>query len=58
MLIKVKKSSDLRGCDVTDESIYYERRKFINTSAKYAAAELLASYGVLPGGVGYFEPLL
>lgn len=48
MLIKVKNSSDYRDCDVTDEAIYYERRQFINSSAKYAAAGLLASYGVLP----------
>ena len=48
MLIKIKDSSSLRDYDVTDESIYYERRQFINTSAKYAATGLLASYGVLP----------
>ena len=48
MLIQVKNSSDFRDCDVTDEAIYYERRQFINTTAKYAATGLLASYGVLP----------
>jgi sulfoxide reductase catalytic subunit YedY len=48
MLIKVKNSSDLRDCDATDEAIYYDRRQFINTSAKYAAAGMLSSYGVLP----------
>ncbi len=48
MLIKTKTGSDLRDCDVTDESLYVERRQFINTSAKFAAAGLLASYGMLP----------
>jgi len=48
MLIKIKKSSDFKDCDVTDQAIYYERRQFINTSVKYAAAGMLASYGILP----------
>ncbi len=44
----MKNSSDLRDCDVTDEELYYERRQFINTSAKFAATGVLASYGLLP----------
>jgi sulfoxide reductase catalytic subunit YedY len=48
MLIKIKNSSSLRDCDVTDEAVYSERRQFINNSAKYTAAGILASYGVLP----------
>ncbi len=48
MLIKIKDLSSLRDCDVTDENIYSDRRRFIKTSAKYAATGALASYGVLP----------
>lgn len=48
MLIKIKDSSSLRDCDVTDENIYTGRRRFIKSSAKYAATSVLASYGVLP----------
>ena len=48
MLIKIKDSSSLRDCDVTDENIYSDRRRFIKISAKYAATGALASYGVLP----------
>ena len=48
MLIKIKDSSSLRDCDVTDEAIYSDRRQFIKTSAKYATTGVLASYGVLP----------
>ena len=48
MLIRIKKSSELRDCDVTDESLYYERRHFINTSAKLAATGLMVSYGLWP----------
>lgn len=47
MLIKIKDSSTLRDCDLTDEIIYSDRRQFIKTSAKYAATGVLASYGVL-----------
>jgi len=48
MLIKIKDSSSLRDCEVTDENIYSTRRQFIKTSAKYAATGALASYGMLP----------
>jgi len=48
MLIKIKDSSSLRDCDVTDENIYSDRRRFIKISAKFAATGALASYGVLP----------
>ena len=48
MPVKIKSSINLRDCDVTDESLYYERRQFINSTAKYAAAGLLANYGMFP----------
>lgn len=48
MLIKIKKSSDLRDCDVTDQALYYERRHFINNSAKLVATGLMAGYGLWP----------
>lgn len=48
MLIKNNDLSVLRDCDVTDEAIYKQRRQFINTSVKYAAAGILGSYGILP----------
>ena len=48
MLIKIKHRSDLRDYDVTDESLYYERRQFINTSVKFATASMLAAYAWLP----------
>ena len=48
MLIKIEDSSSLRDCDVTDENIYSDRRRFIKTSAKYTATGVLASYSLLP----------
>ncbi len=48
MLIKIKDSTNLRDCEVTDENLYSERRQFIKTTGKYAAASALAGYGVLP----------
>ena len=48
MLIKIRGSSSLRDCDVIDENIYSDRRRFIKTSAKYTATRVFASYGLLP----------
>jgi sulfoxide reductase catalytic subunit YedY len=48
MLIKNHDLSVLRDCDVTDEAVYLERRRFINATAKYAAAGILGGYGILP----------
>lgn len=48
MLIKVRKRSDVSASDITDESIYKERRKFIKTSSALTALTLAPSLSLLP----------
>ena len=47
MLIKIKKTSDLKECDVTDPIIYFERRRFLRSTAGYLTFAALAHSGIL-----------
>ena len=43
MIIRVKKNSDIPSSEITPESIYIDRRKFLGASAGIGAATLLGA---------------
>lgn len=48
MLIRIAKRSDVRPSEITPESVYHQRRKFLGTAAVAAAATVLAPSVWLP----------
>ena len=48
MLLKVSKHSDVKESQVTDETLYKERRKFLQTSASIAAMSVAPSLSLWP----------
>ena len=51
MLLKISKSSDLKESDITDEVLYKDRRRFIQSTASIAAFSMASSLSFLPGSV-------
>lgn len=51
MLIKIKKSSDESESNITDESVFNERRHILKTLGFIGAGSLLASSGKLQAGI-------
>ena len=48
MLLKVSKSSDVKESQVTDESLYRERRRFLQASASLTTVSLAPSLSMWP----------
>ena len=48
MLLKVSKSSDLKESDITDEVLYKDRRRFIQSTASIAALSIAPSLSLWP----------
>ncbi len=48
MLVKISKKSDVKEPEVTDEALYRERRKFLQTSASITAMSLVPSLSMWP----------
>ena len=48
MLVKISKKSDVKEPGVTDEALYRERRKFLQTSASITAMSLVPSLSMWP----------
>ncbi len=47
MLIKIRKNSDLKDCNVTDSEIYQQRRRFIHSSFNFLVYGTLINYGLV-----------
>lgn len=48
MLVKISKKNDVKESEVTDEALYKERRKFLQTSASITAMSLAPSLSLWP----------
>ena len=55
MLIKARNSSTLKDCDVTDESIYQDRRSVLKQLGFLGAGALIGSVSTNKASAGFFS---
>ena len=51
MLIKISKNTDVKESEITDEAVYKERRKFIQSSAAVTAVSIAPTLSMWPSSV-------